>query len=195
MYYARCITVALCVVALFACSHGAKIDGEEQIMAHYYEALSQTDPQSMETLQPGSDIEAEAIDSFKSFYAVFSEEVIRQELRHVYAENAYFRDGMKEVMGIDALEEYFLASAETVHECIFDIQDIAAHEGNYYFRWVMHLRTKRWKDEPIQAVGMSHVRFDRKGKIVFHQDYWDTSVIYEKIPVMGSVIGWIKKRF
>lgn len=191
----KIIAIALSIVTFMACGHGAERDGEGTTMTHYYEALSQTEPEHMETLQPGSDTEEEAIDRFRSFYAVFSEEVIRQELRHVYADNAYFRDGMKEVIGIDALEKYFLASAETVHECIFDIQDVAAHEGNYYFRWIMHLRTKRWKDEPIQAVGMSHVRFNEDGEIVFHQDYWDTSVIYEKIPVMGSVIGWIKNRF
>ena len=59
----------------------------------------------------------------------------------------------------------------------------------------MHLTTKRWKDEPITAVGMSHVRFDKDGRIIFQQDYWDTSIIYEKVPVMGWVIRWIKKQF
>ena len=92
-------------------------------------------------------------------------------------------------------ESLALKSAETVHTAGFDIQDVAVHEGNYYFRWVMDLTTKRWKDEPITTVGMSHVRFDRDGRVTFHQDYWDTSVVYEKVPVMGSVIRWIRRQF
>jgi len=195
MHPVKFITVALCLVSLLACGQMAKKDGEGTAMTKYNEVLSQTDAGKTAMPQPGSETEVVAIERFRSFYAVFSEEVIGKTLRHVYADTAYFRDGMKEVVGIDALEEYFLKSAETVHECTFDIQDVAAHEGNYYFRWIMHLTTKRWKDKPIQAVGMSHVRFNAEGKIIFHQDYWDTSVIYEQVPVMGSVIRWIKKKF
>lgn len=164
-------------------------------MTNYHRALNNTDPQKTEFLQPGSEKEQAAIERFTSFYRVFSLETVRKDIRNVYADDAYFRDGYREVQGLNNIEAYFLKSAETVHECTFDIQDIAVHEGNYYFRWVMHLTTKRWKDEPIAAVGMSHVRFDTDGRISFHQDYWDTSIIYEKVPVVGSVIRWIKKQF
>lgn len=41
---------------------------------------------------------------------------------------------------------------------------------------------------------MSHVRFDETGKITFHQDYWDTGIIYEKTPVLGPIITWIRQR-
>ncbi len=60
------------------------------------------------------------------------------------------------------------------------------HEGNYYFRWIMHLTLKRNREKPIQAVGMSHVRFDTQGYITFHQDYWDTGIIYEQAPVLAD---------
>jgi hypothetical protein len=58
----------------------------------------------------------------------------------------------------------------------------------------MTLVLKRNKDDRFQAVGMSHVRFDPEGKVVFHQDYWDTGIIYEKIPVLGAIITWIRQR-
>ena len=164
-------------------------------MTNYYRALDNTNPQQTAFLQPGSEKEKEALEGFTSFYRVFSLETVRKSVRNIYADGVYFRDGYREVEGLDNLEAYFLKSAETVQECTFDIQDISVHEGNYYFRWIMHLTTKRWKDEPIAAVGMSHVRFDTEGRIIFHQDYWDTSIIYEKVPVMGWVIRWIRKQF
>lgn len=49
------------------------------------------------------------------------------------------------------------------------------------------------KDERLQIVGMSHVRFDNTGRITFHQDYWDTGII-EKMPVLGTIVTWVRQR-
>lgn len=164
-------------------------------MIRYERALAETEPGKVAGLQRGSELEKGAIARFKEFYRVFSAEVIRKGLRGLYADGAYFRDGFKEVVGIEAMEAYFQKSAEGIESCTFDIQGVAVDDGNYYFRWVMHLRMKRSPDDPIQTVGMSHVRYDAEGKVIFHQDYWDTGAVYEKIPVMGAVIRWIKKKF
>jgi len=192
-YNCGALALGICLIMLSACAGTG--NQEDYTMQNYQHALDTTHPHTVGSPDPGSVTEQEAIALFKSFYAVFAEDSIRERTRTVYAENAYFRDGYKEVSGVDNIEAYFLKSADTIHECTFDIQDVAVHDGNYYFRWIMHLTTKRWKDEPIKAVGMSHVRFDQDGRVTFHQDYWDTSIIYEKVPVMGSVIRWIKKQF
>ena len=164
-------------------------------MVRYEQALVETDPAKVAGPKPGSAEEKEAVSRFMDFYRVFSSEVIRKGLRGLYADGAYFRDGFKEVVGIEAMEDYFLKSAEGIQSCTFDIQEMAVHGGNYYFRWVMNLSMKRSPDDPIRTVGMSHVRYDAKGKVIFHQDYWDTGAVYEKIPVMGAVIRWIKNKF
>lgn len=188
------ISILIIVVLLIAggCAHRGEEGGD---MIRYEKALAETDPAKVSGLQTGSELEKEAIERFKAFYRVFSTEVIRKELRGLYADSAYFRDGFKEVVGIDAMEAYFLNSAEGIQSCTFDIQETAAHQGNYYFRWVMHLSMKRSPDDPIRTVGMSHVRYNDGGKVIFHQDYWDTGAVYEKIPVMGAVIRWIRKKF
>ncbi|MBN2687499.1 MAG: nuclear transport factor 2 family protein [Deltaproteobacteria bacterium] len=163
-------------------------------MKNYYEALKKTDPQQISYVKAESDEEKKALHQFRDFYEVFSEEKIRSSVRGLYREDAYFRDGFREVQGIDAIEEYFVSSTEAFLECRFDIQDVAVRDGNYYFRWIMTLVLKRNKDDPLETAGMSHVRFDEKGKIIFHQDYWDTGIIYEKIPVLGPIITWIRQR-
>jgi limonene-1,2-epoxide hydrolase len=158
------------------------------------QALKDTDPQKRIPLRQGSAEEERAIAQFRDFYAVFSADTIRASIRTLYAQDAYFRDGFRAVQGIDNLEKYFLSTTEAFEECTFDIQDVAVHEGNYYFRWIMTLALKRKKDDRFQVVGMSHVRFDNAGKITFHQDYWDTGIIYEKIPILGTIITWIRQR-
>lgn len=182
------------ILILVLCGCSAKTQ-EGNVMAKYGHFLKTTDPSRGVGLQPGTKTEDESIRRFKEFYLVFSADVINKGLRDLYADGAYFQDPFKEVDGIDAIAAYFLQSAEGVLSCTFDIQDVSIHEGNYYFRWTMHLTLKRYPDDPIHALGMSHVRFDRQGKVVFHQDYWDSGLIYERAPLMGSVIRWVKRQF
>ncbi len=186
------IAIGMGLMLVYACSYDVSKKGT--YMKNYYEALKKTDRQDIPYLKAESDEEKKAITQFREFYQVFSEEKIRSSVRILYREDAYFRDGFREVQGIDAIEEYFVSSTEAFLDCRFDIQDVAVHDGNYYFRWIMTLVLKRNKDNPVEAVGMSHVRFDEKGKIIFHQDYWDTGVIYEQVPLLGPIITWIRQR-
>jgi hypothetical protein len=186
------VAIGLILIVISGCTYDESKKGA--FMKNYVNVLAATDPQKIETIRHGSEEEKKAIEKFNEFYKVFSTDVIRKSIKDVYAENAYFRDGFREVQGVDNLEKYFISSTETFHECTFDIQDVAFHGGNYYYRWIMNLILKRNKDDKLQAVGMSHVRYDKNGKIIFHQDYWDTGIIYEKIPLLGSIITWIRNR-
>jgi len=186
------VAIGLILIIISGCTYDESKKGA--FMKNYVNVLATTDPQKIETIRNGSEEEKKAIEKFNEFYKVFSTDVIRKSIKDVYAENAYFRDGFREVQGVDNLEKYFISSTETFLECTFDIQDVASHGGNYYYRWIMNLILKRNKDDKLQAVGMSHVRYDKNGKIIFHQDYWDTGIIYEKIPLLGSIITWIRNR-
>ena len=51
------------------------------------------------------------------------------------------------------------------------------------------------RGEQTTTVGMSHIRFNAKGQVVLHQDFWDSaSGLYEHIPVLGSLIRGVKNR-
>lgn len=186
------VVLGFILIVISGCTYDESKKGA--FMKNYMQVLASTDPQKIETLRQGSEEEKKAIEKFNEFYKVFSADIIRKSINDVYSTNAYFRDGFREVQGVENLEKYFLSSTETFHECTFDIQDVASHDGNYYYRWVMNIVLKRNKNEKLQAVGMSHVRYDKHGKIIFHQDYWDTGVIFEKIPVLGPIITWIRNR-
>ena len=184
-----CLVLA---VILSGCAVDPALKGS--YMQNYDAALFATDPSRSAPPVPGSAIEKQALERFRNFYKVFAASVIETQMADLYAPEAFFRDGFREVRGLEEMQAYFLSSTETFEECAFDIQDVAAHEGNYYVRWIMHLRLKRNPTETLRLVGMSHVRFNADGKVTFHQDYWDTSVVYEEAPVLGRVITWIRNR-
>lgn len=162
----------------------------------YQEALQRTDPARIETLQPGSAEEQAAIARFKDLYSVLSEQNVRDRVRDVYAQDAYFNDSLKTVQGIEAIEAYLIQSAQAAERVTVEFNDVAVSEGNYYFRWIMNIQFKNLNQgRTTPSIGMSHVRFNQNGKVILHQDYWDSaSGLFEYIPVVGWLIRTIKAR-
>ena len=161
---------------------------EEEI--NYEKYLNQTADSALMTAA----VRETALARFVDFYKIFSAESILQGVRDLYAPQAYFRDGFREVIGLEAIEAYFVSSTRNVEECLFHIDDVAQNGGDYYFRWRMDLRLKRRPAEIIHAVGMSHVRFDREGRVIFQQDYWDTGALFARLPAIVPLVRWIRTR-
>ena len=178
------------MIALSGCT-----GGKPMTLENYYRELAATDPAKAALVKPGSAEEKAGIEAFRDYYKVFAADVIQRGTKNLYAKDAFFKDGYKEVKGVEAIETYFIATTKAIVSCTFDITDVSVHEGNYYFRWVMKLTIQRDRDNPMEQVGMSHVRFGPDGKVVFHTDYWDTSIVFERAPVIGSIIRWAKEQF
>jgi len=185
-------TIILCGVLLLAGCRAPHPD-TEGFMSMYDDALARTEDAGKEGLEAGSEIEEQAIDRFIDFYREYSTEIIRKGVRGVYAETAFFGDPFKSVEGIDAIEEYFLKMADPVESCTFEVTATDRCGGEYYFRWIMRLKSKAAGRE-IKALGVSHVRFDREGMVIFQQDYWDSSTLFDSLPVVGRMTRWVKHR-
>jgi len=147
-------------------------------------------------LEPGSDEERRAIERFQNLLSDFKAPDFRARIREVYAEDVFFNDTLKTVRGVEEVEEYLAASAEAIDKGTVEFEDLVADGGNYYFRWVMTLRFQRFaRGEDKRSVGMTHVRFDGAGKVVLHQDFWDsTGGLFEHVPVLGWMLRRAKKR-
>ncbi|MBN2162646.1 MAG: nuclear transport factor 2 family protein [Pontiellaceae bacterium] len=143
---------------------------------------------------PGCEVETEAIHRFEAFYAEYSAEAIRNGIRSVYANDAWFGDPYHSVKGIAAIENYFVAMAEPVEHCTFTVDAMQRAGNDYYARWTMHLVSKAAGKEPITAIGNSHLRFNKEGQIIFQQDYWDTSVLLDRLPVVGFWTRLVKEK-
>ena len=138
--------------------------------------------------------EARAI--FLDFFSELTEERVRNRIRDAYSSDVHFNDTLKDVQGIEALEEYLVESARAVDSCTVTLEDLAISDAGYYFRWNMDIRFKRFKKgQTTRSIGMSHLRFNEEGKIAFHQDYWDSaSGLFEHLPLVGAAIRWIRGR-
>ena len=160
----------------------------------YRRALEETDHGGTSPLTPEQ--RDEAIARVMALFEDYSEENLRRNIREVYAENLFFRDGFKEFSQVGPLEDYMIHSTEPLRTCTFDFEPAVVSGQDVFLRWTMNLNLKRDKvTEVDRAIGMSHLRFDAQGKVVFQQDYWDpTDVLYRRIPVANWLIGKVKAR-
>jgi outer membrane murein-binding lipoprotein Lpp len=160
-------------------------------------ALAATDPAKMKALERGGAAEKEAIARFEAFNGDFSAANVTNNTRNVYSADLYFCDPFKVIRGEAAFETYLLRDNDAVGQYSIDWKDVAVSPSDYYFRWVMTLKFKRdpKNQPPSLTMGISQVRFGADGKVIFQQDYYDAAAfLYEKIPILGSEIRFIKNR-
>ena len=185
--------IPICCVLLALAGCATSSEDKKRAMEAYDQALQATDPHKNEILQPGSEKEKAAIELYLSFYRNYTVDNIKQHMRDVYAPNVYYRDGFKDLQGIDALEKYLISALPDMHVYSLDLQDMTVHSGEYYLLWTTQFSLKN-KKEIISLTGMTHLRFDKDGRVIFEQGFWDTGVIYERVPIVGPFIRWLKKR-
>lgn len=141
--------------------------------------------------------EAAAIENFKQFFSSFAGDRIDKLLASTYADDIYFNDTLKTIRGLDNLAHYLKESAEAVEECRVEVLDVSRTQDNdHYFRWKMMIRFKKFqKGRDTWTVGMSHLRFNADGLVIYHQDYWNaTDGLFRHIPILGSLINAVIKR-
>jgi hypothetical protein len=145
---------------------------------------------------PGTPEEREAIARFENFLSHLDEKTAREQTTTVYAPDAYLNDTLKTVHGAPSIRDYFIKTAQGLDAMTVQFDDVARSGGTYYFRWTMVTRMKYLAgSRPIRTIGVTLVRFDPEGRVLVHQDYWDSAQgVWDHVPVMGSVIRWIRSR-
>jgi hypothetical protein len=113
-----------------------------------------------------------------------------------YAPNAYFKDPFNEVRGLAGVRGIFSHMYEALEQPRFVVTGRIVDGDQCFLTWNFEFRFKNFDRATLQTVrGGSHLKFTAKGLIDFHRDYWDAAEeLYEKLPVVGRLMRWLKKR-
>ena len=114
----------------------------------------------------------------------------------LYAPTARFKDPFNEVQGLPAIRAIFAHMFVALDEPRFVVTGGFAQGNEAFLTWNFMFRFKRFDTAALQTVrGATHLRFAPDGRIDVHRDYWDAAEeLYEKLPVVGGLMRWLKRR-
>jgi hypothetical protein len=130
-----------------------------------------------------------------TFFETLTPQSVSQ-LHTLYDAQARFKDPFNEVQGLPEIERIFRHMYVALDQPHFVITSQLVDGAQAFLTWEFRFRFKRFDTTTLQTVrGGSHVVFNEQGLVTMHRDYWDAAEeLYEKLPVVGGVMRWLKKR-
>lgn len=137
----------------------------------------------------------QATQNLATFFETLSPQSVAQ-LPTIYDAQARFKDPFNEVQGLPEIERIFRHMYVALEQPHFVITGQLVDGQQAFLTWEFRFRFKRFDTTTLQTVrGGSHVEFNEQGLVTLHRDYWDAAEeLYEKLPVLGGVMRWLKKR-
>ena len=114
----------------------------------------------------------------------------------VYTDDAFFKDPFNEVTGVPEIRRIFVHMFAQVAEPRFVILDALENGASAFLTWEFLFRMKRFDTATLQTIrGATHLKFAADGRVCCHRDYWDAAEeLYEKLPVVGSLMRFLKRQ-
>lgn len=115
-------------------------------------------------------------------------------LLELYASDASFKDPFNNVIGRDAIKHIFVHMFQKIEFPRFRVIDWVLEDNKSCLRWEFHTHNP---DNPSPNIiyGCTWLSLNKDGLIQEHRDYWDAAEeLYEKLPILGSLMKWLKKR-
>ncbi len=112
----------------------------------------------------------------------------------IYTDDARFKDPFNEVQGLAHVQRIFAHMFTSLDGPRFVVLTALVEGDQCFLSWDFLFRMKGQALER-RIHGSSHLRFAPDGRIAAHRDYWDAAEeFYEKLPLLGSLLRWIKRR-
>ncbi|MES2561731.1 MAG: nuclear transport factor 2 family protein [Pseudomonadota bacterium] len=128
------------------------------------------------------------------FYETIAPATVAAELARVYAADAHFKDPFNDVRGVPAIAAIFTHMFTQVNAPRFVVTSRVSQGAQAFLTWDFEFTMKRYSTAPQTIRGATHIVFDIEGKVIRHRDYWDVAEeLYEKLPLLGSLMRWLKK--
>ena len=119
-------------------------------------------------------------------------------LGEVYSADAWFKDPFNEVQGLDAVRGIFQHMYDNLNQPRFIVTTRVVQGRQCFLTWDF-VFGQRGQSTEITVRGASHLWLapgtDGRWRITRHRDYWDVAEeLYEKLPLLGALMRWLKRR-
>lgn len=120
-------------------------------------------------------------------------------MAEIYTADAQFKDPFNQVQGLPEIAHVFAHMFEALQAPRFVITTQVVQGGQCFVSWDFLFAMPRMDGGQTQTIrGATHfVLREEAGvwRVAVHRDYWDAAEeLYEKLPVVGTLMRWLKKR-
>ena len=117
-------------------------------------------------------------------------------LGSLYDAQARFKDPFNDVQGLAAVAKIFEHMFVALISPRFVVTGRVVQGQQCFLTWEFRFCFRNFKQGTEQVIlGASHLVFSEQGLVTLHRDYWDAAEeLYEKLPVVGSLMRWLKAR-
>ncbi len=178
------------LVVLFMLSGCASKQVNSYYADDYLQALEQwqgtDDPAILES----------GVERFRVTLGDFTQPDLRSKVEQLYADELYFNDTFKTFTDLETLADYLQETGEMVEVSAVELLGHTLDGADIYIRWVMDLEfSAGGKDIKSRSLGMTHVRMNDAGRIILHQDFWDsTDGFFSHLPVVGGLLHRVRSK-
>lgn len=149
----------------------------------------------MSSRDPGSPASVDPLERAIAFFEALEPADV-DRIAELYAPQALFKDPFNDVRGPDAIGRIFAHMFVALDSPRFVVRERVRDGAQAFLVWDFEFRFRRGAPAGTQRIrGCSHLRFDSRGRIVSHRDYWDAAEeLYGKLPVIGALMRWLARR-
>lgn len=136
-----------------------------------------------------------AIEAFKALYSDLRAADIPALMPGVYHPEVEFQDPFHRIVGRDCLEEYLAGGVKDAVMCTFTFHREIVAGNQAFVEWTMQLAHRKLQGGRAHSTPGGSMLVVGEGGIIVHRDYFDAgSMLYERVPVLGSLVRLVKKR-
>ena len=134
------------------------------------------------------------IDRFEALYSQFDKHAI-ELVPQVYADNIVFVDPITEHKGLTQVTHYFENLVSNTKHCECQILKRWDADEHTVLTWKMLFSHPSIKSGAVVEVdGVTHLTISND-RVIYHRDFYDMGqMIYEHLPLIGSLVRAIKRR-
>lgn len=135
-----------------------------------------------------------ALARLADFYDTLSEAALPR-LGELYAADGVFKDPFNEVRGVAAIDAIFRHMYAQLEQPRFVVRSSVLQGAHAFLVWEFSFHAGRRAAAPLCIRGVTELRFDEAGLVCLHRDYWDAAEeLYEKLPLLGGLMRWLRRR-
>ena len=179
----------LLVVALSTTACAGRSGSENpSYPAAYREALIET--------EQSAPVRNEDLELFIKFLESIGTPGSAKAASELYSENIHFSDALILTKDKQVIVKHFSDLEAAGNQVKVTMHQKLISGNDVFLVWSMEARFTPIRREMISdSLGVTHLRFDEDGKVILHQDFWDsTEGFFRHIPVLGSVVNSVKRR-